>query len=212
MLSELNIITIFPEIINEWKKYGIVNQGLNKKLVTINTIDLRGWGIGSYKKIDDTPYGGGPGMVMMAEPLDNAIESIKADKNIFLTPSGEEFSDEVALDMIEAKSLTIVCGRYEGFDKRVIEMHSDYEISVGKTVVSGGEVPSMFIMEALIRKIPYVLGNEGSLINETYTNDKIDFPVYTRPENYKGHVVPEVLLSGNHKEIEEWKKNNLKDM
>ena len=212
MLSELNIITIFPEIINEWKKYGIVNQGLNKKLVTINTIDLRGWGIGSYKKIDDTPYGGGPGMVMMVEPLDNAIESIKADKNIFLTPSGEEFSDEVALDMIEAKSLTIVCGRYEGFDKRVIEMHSDYEISVGKTVVSGGEVPSMFIMEALIRKIPNVLGNEESLIYETYTDDKIDFPVYTRPENYKGHVVPEVLLSGNHKEIEEWKKNNLKDM
>ena len=212
MLSELNIITIFPEIINEWKKYGIVNQGLNKKLVTINTIDLREWGIGSYRKIDDTPYGGGPGMVMMAEPLDNAIESIKADKNIFLTPSGEEFSDEVALDMIEAKSLTIVCGRYEGFDERVIEMHSDYEISVGKTVVSGGEVPSMFIMEALIRKIPNVLGNEESLIYETYTNDKIDFPVYTRPENYKGHVVPEVLLSGNHKEIEEWKKNNLKDM
>ena len=212
MLSELNIITIFPEIINEWKKYGIVNQGLNKKLVTINTIDLRGWGIGSYKKIDDTPYGGGPGMVMMPEPLDKAIESVKADKNIFLTPSGEEFSDEVALDMIEAKSLTIVCGRYEGFDERVIEMHSDYEISVGKTVVSGGEVPSMFIMEALIRKIPNVLGNEESLIYETYTNDKIDFPVYTRPENYKGHVVPEVLLSGNHKEIEEWKKNNLKDM
>ena len=114
--------------------------------------------------------------------------------------------------MIEAKSLTIVCGRYEGFDERVIEMHSDYEISVGKTVVSGGEVPSMFIMEALIRKIPNVLGNEESLIYETYTNDKIDFPVYTRPENYKGHVVPEVLLSGNHKEIEEWKKNNLKDM
>ena len=212
MLSELNIITIFPEIIEEWKKYGVVNQGLKKKLITINTLDLREWGIGSYKKIDDAPYGGGPGMIMMVEPLDNAIKSIKADKTIFLTASGQDFSEELAMDMLKSKSLTIICGRYEGFDERIIEMHSDYEISVGKTVVSGGEVPAMFIMEALIRKIPNVLGNEESLLYETYTNDKIDFPSYTRPENYKGYEVPEVLLSGNHKEIEEWKKNKLKDM
>ncbi len=212
MLSELNIITIFPEIIEEWKKYGVVNQGLKKKLITITTMDLRDWGIGSYKKIDDAPYGGGPGMVMMVEPLDNAIKSIKADKTIFLTASGQEFSEKLAMDMLKSKSLTIVCGRYEGFDERIIEMHSDHEISVGKTVVSGGEVPAMFIMEALIRKIPNVLGNEESLLYETYTNDKIDFPSYTRPENYKGYEVPEVLLSGNHKEIEEWKKNKLKDM
>ena len=212
MLSELNIITIFPELIDEWKKYGIVNQGIKKELITINTFDLRKWGAGDYKQIDDAPYGGGPGMVMMVEPLDKAIESIKADKTIFLTPSGEQFTDEIALGMIKSESLTIVCGRYEGFDKRIIDIHSDYEISVGKTVVSGGEIPALFVMESLIRKIPNVLGNEESLIHETYTDDKIDFPVYTRPENYKGHKVPKVLLSGNHKEIEEWKKNNLKDM
>ena len=212
MLNEINVITIFPEIINEWKKYGIVSQGIKKNLVTVNVYDLRKWGVGSYRQVDDAPYGGGPGMVMMVEPLDKALENIDSDKNIFLTPSGEEFTEDVSLQIIKISSVTIVCGRYEGFDKRIIEMHSDYEISVGKTVVSGGEVPSLFVMESLIRKIPNVLGNDDSLTHETYTNRKIDYPVYTRPEDYKGHKVPEILLSGNHQEIKNWKKNNLKDM
>ena len=212
MLNEINVITIFPEIINEWKKYGIVRQGIKKNLITVNVYDLRKWGIGEYRQVDDAPYGGGPGMVMMVEPLDKVLENIDSDKNIFLMPSGEEFTEDVSLEMTELSSVTIVCGRYEGFDKRIIEMHSDYEISIGKTVVSGGEVPSLFVMESLIRKIPNVLGNDESLIHETYTNSKIDYPVYTRPEDYKGHKVPEILLSGNHQEIEKWKKNNLKDM
>ena len=212
MLNEINVITIFPEIINEWKKYGIVRQGIKKNLITVNVYDLRKWGIGEYRQVDDAPYGGGPGMVMMVEPLDKVLENIDSDKNIFLMPSGEEFTEDVSLEMTELSSVTIVCGRYEGFDKRIIEMHSDYEISIGKTVVSGGEVPSLFVMESLIRKIPNVLGNDESLIHETYTNSKIDYPVYTRPEDYKGRKVPEILLSGNHQEIEKWKKNNLKDM
>ena len=212
MLNEINVLTIFPEMINEWKKYGIVNQGIKKNLVELNIYDLRNWGIGEYQKIDDSPYGGGPGMVMMVEPLDKALENIDSDKTIFLTPSGEELTEDLSLKITAHSSVTIVCGRYEGFDNRIIEMHSDYEISIGKTVVSGGEVPSLFLMESLIRKIPNVLGNEESLLHETYTNRKIDFPVYTRPEDYKGIKVPEVLLSGNHQEIEKWKKNNLKDM
>ena len=212
MLNEINVITIFPEIINEWKKYGIVRQGIKKNLITVNVYDLRKWGIGEYRQVDDAPYGGGPGMVMMVEPLDKVLENIDSDKNIFLMPSGKEFTENVSLEMTELSSVTIVCGRYEGFDKRIIEMHSDYEISIGKTVVSGGEVPSLFVMESLIRKIPNVLGNDESLIHETYTNSKIDYPVYTRPEDYKGRKVPEILLSGNHQEIEKWKKNNLKDM
>ena len=130
MLNEINVITIFPEIINEWKKYGIVSQGIKKNLVTVNVYDLRKWGIGSYRQVDDAPYGGGPGMVMMVEPLDKALENIDSDKNIFLTPSGDEFTEDVSLQIIKTSSVTIVCGRYEGFDKRIIEMHSDYEISV----------------------------------------------------------------------------------
>jgi len=212
MLNEINVLTIFPQIINEWKKYGIVNQGIKKNLIKINVHDLRNWGIGEYQKIDDSPYGGGPGMVMMVEPMDKALENIASCKNIFLTPSGEEFTEDLSLKITEHSSVTIVCGRYEGFDNRIIEMHSDYEISIGKTVVSGGEVPSLFLIESLIRKIPNVLGNEESLIHETYTNNKIDFPVYTRPKDYKGIKVPKVLLSGNHQEIDKWKKNNLKDM
>ena len=152
MLNEINVITIFPEIINEWKKYGIVSQGIKKNLVTVNVYDLRKWGIGEYRQVDDAPYGGGPGMVMMVEPLDKVLENIDSDKNIFLMPSGEEFTEDVSLEMTELSSVTIVCGRYEGFDKRIIEMHSDYEISIGKTVVSGGEVPSLFVMESCFRK------------------------------------------------------------
>ena len=115
-------------------------------------------------------------------------------------------------DLHEYESANIICGRYEGFDQRIIEMHSDYEIAIGQTVVSGGEIPAMFLIEALVRKIPGILGNSESLTNESFTNNKSDFPVYTRPEIYENLNVPEVLLSGDHKRIEEWKKNNLKDI
>ena len=115
-------------------------------------------------------------------------------------------------DLHGYESANIICGRYEGFDQRILEMHSDYEIAIGQTVVSGGEVPAMFLIEALVRKIPGILGNSESLINESFTNNKSDFPVYTRPEIYENLNVPEVLLSGDHKRIEEWKKNNLKDI
>ena len=212
MLKTLNILTIFPDIITEWTKHGIVQQGIKKKLININIYDLREWGKGKHKQIDDAPYGGGPGMVMMVEPLDRAINKINSEKNIFMMPSGSELTEDTAKELIEHESLTIICGRYEGFDHRIVEMHGDYTISVGKTVVSGGEVPSLFLMECLIRKIPNILGNSESLLYETFTEGNIDFPAYTRPEDYKGYKVPEILLSGNHNEIDEWKKNNLRDI
>jgi tRNA (guanine37-N1)-methyltransferase len=162
--------------------------------------------------VDDAPYGGGPGMVLMVEPLDNAIKESKKDINIFLTPSGQQLNEDLIQDLHGYESANIICGRYEGFDQRIIEMHSDYEIAIGQTVVSGGEVPAMFLIEALVRKIPGILGNSESLTNESFTNNKSDFPVYTRPEIYENLNVPEVLLSGDHRRIEEWKKNNLKDI
>ena len=212
MLKTLNILTIFPDIVTEWTKYGIVNQGIKKKLINIDIYDLREWGKGKHKQVDDSPYGGGPGMVMMVEPLDNAINDINSEKSIFMMPSGPELTEDIANELVEYESLTIICGRYEGFDHRIIEMHGDYTISVGKTVVSGGEIPSLFLMESLIRKIPNILGNQDSLSYETFTEGVIDFPAYTRPEEYKGYKVPQILLSGNHKEIDEWKKNNLRDI
>lgn len=212
MITDYKVITLFPELISSWKECGVVNQGLKKELFQISEIDLRDFGIGNYKQVDDAPYGGGPGMVMMPEPLDTAISSSDADINIFLTPAGKQLDEDLITELHKYNRINLVCGRYEGFDQRILDLHSNYEIAVGHSVVSGGEVPAMFLMESLIRKIPGVLGNPDSLNSETFTDDKVDYPVYTRPEEFKGKSVPEVLLSGNHKEIDLWKKKNLKDI
>ena len=212
MITDYKVITLFPELISTWKECGVVNQGLKKDLFQISEVDLRDFGIGNYKQVDDAPYGGGPGMVMMPEPLDAAINSTDADINIFLTPAGKQLDEDLITELHKYNKINLVCGRYEGFDQRILDLHSNYEIAVGHSVVSGGEVPAMFLMESLIRKIPGVLGNPDSLNTETFTDDKVDYPVYTRPEKFKGKLVPEVLLSGNHREIDLWKKKNLKDI
>ena len=212
MLSKYNVITLFPNLFDEWMKTGIISNGLDKNILEFQTTNLRDFGIGNYKQTDDAPYGGGPGMVMMVEPLDNAILNNKADINVFLTPSGSKLDEKKIQDLLAYESINIICGRYEGFDQRIIDMHSDYEISIGDAVVSGGEIPAMFLMEALMRRVPGVLGNSESLVNESFTDGTYDFPVYTRPEKYKDMTVPEVLLSGNHKEIDDWKNKKLKDI
>ncbi len=211
-MNLFNVITLFPNLIDEWKNTGIIFQAIKNNIIEINSVNLRDYGIGSYKQVDDAPYGGGPGMVLMPEPLDNAINSTDVNINIFLTPSGVELDESLISELLEFESINLICGRYEGFDQRILDLHSDYEVSVGKSVVSGGEVPAMYLLEALIRRIPDVLGNPESLINETFTDNKVDYPVYTRPEKYKNLEVPDVLLSGNHQKIDEWKKNNLKDI
>ena len=211
-MNKYKVITLFPDLIEEWKKVGIINQALKNNLIEISTVNLRNFGIGEYKQVDDSPYGGGPGMVLMPEPLDNAILQNEAKKNVFLTPSGQQLNEELIQELLNYDSLNLICGRYEGFDQRVIDMHSDYEISIGHSVVSGGEIPALYLLEAILRRIPNVLGNPESLTNETFVNNQKDFPVYTRPETYKDNKVPDVLLSGNHKEIDNWKKNNLKDI
>ena len=211
-MNTYNVITLFPNLIEEWKNIGIVRQASKNQLVNIQTTNLRDFGIGEYKQVDDAPYGGGPGMVLMPEPLDNAINSSNAEVNVFLTPSGEQLDETLLINLLSFNSINLIAGRYEGFDQRILDIHADYKISVGHAVISGGEVPAMYILEALIRRIPGVLGNPDSLKFETFTNNKYDFPVYTRPETFNDLSVPEVLLSGNHKDIEEWKKNNLKDI
>ena len=211
-MNLFNVITLFPNLIDEWKNTGIISQAIKNNIIEINSVNLRDYGTGSYKQVDDAPYGGGPGMVLMPEPLDNAINSTNVNINIFLTPSGPELDESLISELLEFESINLICGRYEGFDQRILDLHSDYEVSVGKSVVSGGEVPAMYLLEALIRRIPDVLGNPESLINETFTDNKVDYPVYTRPEKYKNLEVPDVLLSGNHQKIDEWKKNNLKDI
>ena len=155
-MNSYNVITLFPNLIEEWKNTGIINQALKNNLININSTNLRDFGLGTYKQVDDAPYGGGPGMVLMPEPLDKAITSTKADINVFLTPSGQQLNENLISELLEYKSINFVCGRYEGFDQRILEIHSDYQISIGQSVVSGGEVPVMYLLEALIRKIPDV--------------------------------------------------------
>ncbi|PDH62257.1 MAG: tRNA (guanosine(37)-N1)-methyltransferase TrmD, partial [Candidatus Actinomarinales bacterium MED-G02] len=191
---------------------GIIAKAHENELFDISTTDLREFGIGDYRQVDDAPYGGGPGMVLMSEPIDKAILSSKSDINIFLTPSGKQLDEDLISKLHSYSSANIICGRYEGFDQRVIDLHADYQISIGQTVVSGGEVPALFLLEAMIRKIPGTLGNSESLLTESFTDGILDHPVYTRPEVYKDMEVPSVLLSGNHQKIEDWKKNNLKDI
>ena len=211
-MNTYNVITLFPNLIEEWKNIGIVRQAIKNQLVNIQTTNLREFGIGEYKQVDDAPYGGGPGMVLMPEPLDNAINSSNSEVNVFLTPSGEQLDETLLIKLLSFKTINLIAGRYEGFDQRILDIHADYKVAIGHTVISGGEVPAMYMLEALIRRIPGVLGNPDSLKHETFNDNKYDFPVYTRPETFKNLSVPEVLLSGNHKDIEEWKKNNLKDI
>ena len=151
MLSNFNVITLFPEIFQNWINVGVLSHGIEEKLFEFSSTNLRDYGIGSYKQVDDSPYGGGPGMVLMVEPLDNAIKESKKDINIFLTPSGQQLNEDLIQDLHGHESANIICGRYEGFDQRILEMHSDYEIAIGQTVVSGGEIPAMFLIEALVR-------------------------------------------------------------
>ena len=212
MLSEFNIITLFPKLIEQWLETGIIAKAHENELFDISTTDLREFGIGDYRQVDDAPYGGGPGMVLMSEPIDKAILSSKSDINIFLTPSGKQLDEDLISKLHSYSSANIICGRYEGFDQRVIDLNADYQISIGQTVVSGGEVPALFLLEAMIRKIPGTLGNSESLLTESFTDGILDHPVYTRPEVYKDMEVPSVLLSGNHQKIEDWKKNNLRDI
>ena len=152
-MNTYNVITLFPNLIEEWKNIGIVRQAIKNQLVNIQTTNLREFGIGEYKQVDDAPYGGGPGMVLMPEPLDNAINSSNSEVNVFLTPSGEQLDETLLIKLLSFKSINLIAGRYEGFDQRILDMHADYKVSIGHTVISGGEVPAMYMLEALIRRI-----------------------------------------------------------
>jgi tRNA (guanine37-N1)-methyltransferase len=211
---KFDIITIFPNIIEEYINTGIVSNALEKNLVEINIHDLRKWTTDKHKSVDDTPYGGGPGMIMKVEPIYNAIQELKQENTTvaITTPKGkrlkqndlEEFSSNQNLHMI------ILCGRYEGFDQRIHDHLVDYEFSIGDYVLSGGELPALVLIDGITRLIPGVLGNKQSLENETFKDDKLEYPQYTKPETFKGWDVPKVLLSGNHEEIKKYRQKTQK--
>lgn len=213
-MIKFDIVTIFPNIVEEYINTGILRIAKKKGLVEINVHDLRKWTDDRHKTVDDTPYGGGPGMIMKVEPIYRAIKELKKKNTIvtITTPKGEKLVQKKILSFSNTKDLhmIILCGRYEGFDQRIHDNLVDYEFSVGEYVLSGGELPALILVDSITRLLPGVLGNEQSLETESFTNDLYDFPQYTKPEEFNGWKVPEVLLSGNHKEIEKFRKNSQK--
>mgnify|MGYP001226941524 FL=1 len=209
-----DIITIFPNIVKEYINTGIVNNALKKGLVNINVHDLRKWTDDKHKTVDDTPYGGGPGMIMKVEPIYKAIQELRKENTIvaMTTPKGKIIEQKDLFNFSEQKNLhmIILCGRYEGFDQRVHDYLVDYEFSLGKYILSGGELPALVLVDGITRLIPGVLGNIESLNDETFTDGKLEYPQYTKPEEFNGWKVPKILLSGDHKKIEKYRQKRQK--
>ncbi len=211
---KIDIVTIFPDIFESFLETSLVKKAITRGLLSVTTTNIRDFSAAPHHKVDDSPYGGGAGMVMMVEPLVKAIESAKGRlpnaKVILLSPGGSRFTQSKAEQLSKLEALIFVCGRYEGVDQRAIDLVVDEELSVGDFVVMGGEVPAMLVMEAALRLRPEVIHNEQSTSVESFSpqlgdGTLVEAPHYTRPEEYRGLRVPDVLLSGNHKAIAEWR-------
>jgi len=207
-MLQINIITLFPNVFEEFIKILPFKRAIEKNLISLKVINLRDFAINERGDVDDKPYGGGTGMIIRIEPLVEALESInELEKVIVLNPKGKTYTQKNAIDFSKSQSLTFICGRYEGIDQRFIDKYATHEVSVGNFVCSGGEAPTICILESIIRLLPGVLEVEAQT-KESFTEDFLEHPQYTRPEDFKGLQVPKVLLSGNHEEIEKWKKEN----
>lgn len=209
---EINILTIFPNMFKGPFSESILNRAQEKGLVKINLIDLRDFTSDKHKTVDDYSYGGGPGMLLKPQPIWDAVEVIKKTKSSFplkiiiTSAQGKIFNQEMAKDLSKEKRLLIICGRYEGIDERIPQLLDAEEVSIGNFVVSGGELPAMLMVDVISRMIPGVLGKEESMVNDSFYNEYLDYPHYTRPSEFNGFKVPEILLSGNHKVIEKWRR------
>jgi tRNA (guanine37-N1)-methyltransferase len=205
---KFDIITLFPEMFSAIKEEGVIARAIKKSIISITTWQLRDFSLNKYRNVDDKSYGGGAGMVIQVQPIRDCIIEIKKQnpktKVIYLSPQGRRLDQDLVEKLTTYDSLTMLCGRYEGVDERVIENDIDYEISIGDYVISGGELAAMVVIDAISRRLPNVLGNEDSL-KDSFTDNLLDYPHYTRPEVVDGHAVPEVLLSGNQAKIDAWR-------
>jgi tRNA (guanine37-N1)-methyltransferase len=207
-MLEINIITLFPKLFEEFKNLLPFNRAIKNNLIKLNIINLKDFAIDERGTVDDKPYGGGTGMILRPEPLYKALQSISnREEVIALTPKGETFKQPLAQELSEKKSLTFICGRYEGIDQRIISNMATKEISIGNFVCAGGEAPAITILESIVRLLPGILEDEVTQ-KESFSEDTLEHPQYTRPEEFNGWKVPDVLISGNHKEIENWKRQN----
>lgn len=206
----IDILTIFPEMFDSVFAHSIIKRAVEFGKVEIFITDIRASAADAHRTVDDTPYGGGAGMVMKPDVLAKALEAVPAVDGrrlvVLMSAQGEKFEQAVAHELAELDQMVIICGRYEGVDERFIELFVDKEVSVGDYVLSGGEIASMAVCDAVIRLIPGVLGNSESIKSESFADGLLEYPQYTRPPEFMGLKVPEVLLGGNHKEIDKWRK------
>ncbi len=202
----LDILTLFPDMFTPLKE-SIIKRASDKNLVEIKIIQIRDFSQDAHKKTDDIPYGGGAGMVMTPQPLYDAIQSVKTPNSyvIYLSPRGKVFNQPMARKLSKCEHLILVCGHYEGIDERIIDLCIDEEISIGDYVLTGGELPAMVLADSIIRLLDGAI-SQDSLSEESFTNNLLEYPQYTRPQNFKGLEVPEVLLSGHHANIAKWRK------
>lgn len=205
----IDIISVLPELMESPFKASILKRAMDKGLAEIHFHQLRDFGLGKYRQIDDEPYGGGAGMVMMIEPLDNCISQLKSqrdyDEVIYLTPDGETLNQKIVNTLSIKNNLIFLCGHYKGIDQRVRDLHITKEISIGDYVLTGGELAACVLADSVIRLLPGVLNDGQSALTDSFQDDLLSPPIYTRPDEYKGLKVPEVLLSGNFKKIEDWR-------
>jgi tRNA (guanine37-N1)-methyltransferase len=207
-----DVLTLFPEILSGYQTQSLLKLAIDQGLVEIKLWNLRDWATGKHQSVDDRPFGGGPGMVIMPGPVFEAVEAVRPlhrepGELILLTPAGERLTQEVVKDLATKRRLILLCGRYEGFDERVRLGLKPREISIGDFVCNGGEVPAMVLIDTVIRYVPGVLGDETSVVEESHSETgRLEYPQYTRPREFRGMTVPDVLLSGNHPAIAEWRR------
>ena len=206
----IEVLTLFPEIFSSPLKHSILGKALQKGLLNVNVRNIRDYAFDKHRQVDDRPFGGGSGMLMKPEPLAAAIDAVRREvpgiRVILLTPQGTLFDQAKARELASLKGMALICGRYEGVDERIREHWVDEELSIGDYVLSGGEFAALVVIDVIARLLPGVLGDQESCVEESFSEGLLEYPQYTRPRNFKGHEVPEILLSGNHEAIRKWRR------
>ncbi len=201
-----NLLTVYPDFFESFKSHGLIKKGLDRELISINVINLRDYTSDKHKRVDFKPFGGGPGMIIQYAPVKEALKNIKPSKTILLSPQGKVLTQSKLNELLAENSITFICGRYEGFDERIVDNLVDEEISIGDYVLSGGEIPAAAIIEGLARLTPGIPENMDSINNDSFCDHLLDHPHYTKPNEIDGLGVPDILLSGNHNEIKLWRR------
>ncbi len=208
-MIRFDVVTLFPEMFRALTQSGIPGRALQKALWELKTWNPRDFTTNNYRTVDDRPFGGGPGMVMLAEPIERTLEAVKtsggAGRVIYLSPQGRKLDHRKVMELAKESAMTLLCGRYEGVDERLLERRVDEELSIGDFVLSGGELAAMALIDAVVRQLPGALGDDASAVQESFADGLLDCPHYTRPETYEGASVPEVLMSGHHEKIRRWR-------